>query len=172
MKPQEPSMRCLFGSLRSCISHDTFFLWMLPPVLTSKPAQRAGSLSCWGDAHLRLRSLLGFLLLVCYMWSLNSHHMLLLQPRAAVTHLLDFSGVLEEITFCLCSASLVVGWEVWTVLSFSYLQFGYVIRKRADMGGSHFSWIIPKEKLLPCSPCHPHRLLLQSQWGLSCLHTL
>lgn len=166
MKPEEPSMRCLFGSLRTCISHDTFFSrWS--PQCWALPAQRTGSLSCWGNAQLQLCSLLAFLLLVCFTWSLSLLHVLPLQscpyrPAPVVwERWLSVSCMSLQYKSCGKLGSLNV------FSSFPYLQLGYVLRKRADLGVCHFPWIKSKENTFPCSPCHSHRLLLQFQWGLS-----
>lgn len=135
---------------------DLHFTWHIffsdgPSKCWALPAQRAGSLSCWGNTQLQLCSLFGFLLLLCFTWSLSSLHVLPLQG-------------------CPYRPAPVV-WEKWPSVScmslqykccgelgslnifsaFSYLQLGYDIRKRADMGICHLPWIISKEKLFPCS---------------------
>lgn len=156
-------MRCLFGSLRACISHDTFFFLNAPSGalrgLAAFPAGEMLSCSC-ALCSTSCCLCVSCELLACFGCSLC---------RAALTGLLNCSSSLWEVTFCILYVMSCGMLEVWTY-SQLFLTCSFVtLLERADLGVCHFPGVISKEKLFPCSPFHSQRLLLPSQWGLSCL---
>lgn len=121
----------------------------LPRGLPASPAGELLSHNC---------ALLGLLLLVCCPWSLSTLHVLPLQG-CPYLQACETAPIVWEKRLSVSCVSLQYKrcGELGNLNTFSaspYLQLGHVIRKRPDLGVCHFPWIIPKEKLSPCSLCH------------------
>lgn len=171
---------------------------MLPPILTSGPAQQAGSLSS-RELLICQRSACSAWLLALHVWNKTCEVLSRISrscrgwelPLLADTEscriavpvspsqpglLLHFLVVLEEIPFCMLyntarisSARVMVSLGVWAYSqTFPVCILGMLLGWRADLGVSHLPWITPMEKWLPCSRCHSQRLLLQPQRGQRC----